>query len=166
MECPCCRVQLVPEPVDGQPIDKCSNCDGAFASHQALHSILLAEEGTRNGVSYSRPSPLSDLVRYRKCPACGETMLRRNFAGASGVVIDVCPVHGLWFDRGELATVIEFAATGAWKNAERGASERANARKRLDAWLQELRLGAPQHGQGVGGLGEIARLIPVKDRDR
>jgi len=60
---------------------------------------------------------------------------------------------------------MEFAATGAWKQAQRDTVERAKARKRLDAWIQELRLGDPQHGAGVGGLGEIARIIPDINED-
>jgi Zn-finger nucleic acid-binding protein len=92
-------------------------------------------------------------------------MTRRNFAGASGVVVDVCPVHGVWLDRDKLETIIEFAATGAWRRAQRDTAERSKARKRLDAWIQELRLGAPQHGSGLGGLGEIGRVVPDIDKD-
>jgi Zn-finger nucleic acid-binding protein len=151
---------LEAEIIGGQPIEQCRNCEGHFASHPALHSLLAAQEGVHRGAGYARPSPLSDPVRYRKCPVCSETMLRRNFAGASGVVIDVCPGHGSWFDRGELATLMEFAATGAWRNAQRATSERLNARKQLDAWMQAIQLNTLE--QGVG-LGDIARVIPFKD---
>ncbi|HEY1537294.1 MAG TPA: zf-TFIIB domain-containing protein, partial [Polyangiaceae bacterium] len=111
--------------------------------------------------TYSRPSPLSDPVRYRKCPACGEPMQRKNFAGASGVVLDVCPEHGLWFDRGELATIMTFAATGAWQHAEHDASERLQAKKHLDAFMQEIQIGVPRAGSALSGAGDVARLIPL-----
>lgn len=69
--------------------------------------------------AYSRPSPLSDPLRYRKCPACGEMMLRKNFWGSSGIVVDVCSAHGIWFHQGELGKVLEFAKTGALAKVER-----------------------------------------------
>jgi Zn-finger nucleic acid-binding protein len=164
MQCPSCSTQLVSEVVRGQVLEACSNCEGHFASHSALRSILLAQAEAPQAAAYCRPSPLSDSVRYRKCPACGETMLRKNFAGASGVVLDVCPEHGSWFDRGELSTIMTFAATGAWQHAEHDATERLKAKKQLDAFMQDLRLGTFEHGAGVAGLGEVARLIPLDGR--
>ncbi len=83
-------------------------------------------------------------------------MLRRNFRETSGVVVDVCAAHGVWLDRGELATLIEFAATGAMAEAERRRGERADARKRLDAWGDDLRAVGPRHY--VGGFSPDAML--------
>jgi Zn-finger nucleic acid-binding protein len=39
-------------------------------------------------------------------------MNQRNFAGCSGVVIDVCKPHGIWFDRQELQRVVNFIQDG------------------------------------------------------
>jgi Zn-finger nucleic acid-binding protein len=39
-------------------------------------------------------------------------MTRRNFGQSSGVIIDVCRRHGVWFDRGELPRVIQFVEAG------------------------------------------------------
>jgi Zn-finger nucleic acid-binding protein len=161
MQCPSCSTRLVSELVGGEALEACTNCEGHFASHSALRDILLAQAEVRQSVAYSRPSPLSDPVRYRKCPACSEPMQRKNFAGASGVVLDVCPEHGLWFDRGELATIMAFAATGAWQHAEHDATERLKAKKHLDAFMQEIRIGAPQHGSALSGGCDVARLIPL-----
>ncbi|HEX4341027.1 MAG TPA: zf-TFIIB domain-containing protein [Polyangiaceae bacterium] len=60
----------------------------------------MPEPGARR-TGYARPSPFSDPVRYLKCPACGEAMQRKNFRESSGIIVDVCPYHGVWFDRGE-----------------------------------------------------------------
>ena len=51
-------------------------------------------------------------MRYLCCPVCGKHMNRRNFARASGVVIDWCRGHGYWFDAHELETILEFVARG------------------------------------------------------
>jgi Zn-finger nucleic acid-binding protein len=165
MHCQACDVSLQSANRAGHRLEECPNCTGQFVSHEALRDLLLSQAETGSSARYARPSPLTSPVHYRKCPACTEAMARKNFAGASGVVIDVCPVHGAWLDRGKLVALMEFAATGAWKQAQRDTVERAKARKRLDAWIQELRLGDPQHGTGVGGLGEIARIIPDIDED-
>jgi len=82
-------------------------------------------------------------------------MHRSNFRESSGIVVDVCSAHGLWFDAGELATIFEFAETGALAKAENDIVARAAARKRLDAWGEDLRAAGPRHyiGGVSGGLG-------------
>ena len=104
-------------------------------------------------------------------------MLRQNFRETSGVVVDVCPTHGIWLDQGELATLIEFATTGAMVEAERRLRERAAARKRLDAFGRDLRAVGPRHyisGPSFGGVAmsdlttveaivDLARVIPGVD---
>jgi len=59
-------------------------------------------------------------------------MLRRNFGGQSGIIVDVCAVHGVWFDRGELPRVLEFVERGGLelerrRKAEEEHEKRANA---------------------------------------
>jgi Zn-finger nucleic acid-binding protein len=39
-------------------------------------------------------------------------MLRHNFGASSGVIVDVCGQHGVWFDNGELAQALSFCAAG------------------------------------------------------
>jgi len=39
-------------------------------------------------------------------------MNRFNFAHSSGVIIDQCKSHGVWFDRDELQRVIDFLQSG------------------------------------------------------
>jgi Zn-finger nucleic acid-binding protein len=174
MQCPTCDLPLEPESTSG--FARCGQCGGQYASHEALRTLLSAHApppGAR-GAGYRRPSPFLDPVRYRKCPVCGEMMLRRNFRESSGVVVDVCSAHGLWLDAGELATILEFAKTGALAKAEHDIVERAAARKRLDAWGEDLRAAGPRHyiGGVSGGLGgpidalaDIAHVIPGIDPD-
>ncbi len=39
-------------------------------------------------------------------------MNRSNFAKVSGIVIDTCKEHGVWFDADELPKIIEFIRKG------------------------------------------------------
>lgn len=52
-------------------------------------------------------------------------MNRKNFGGASGVIVDVCPLHGMWFEVGELESVLSFVRQGGLARAERLRAERA-----------------------------------------
>jgi Zn-finger nucleic acid-binding protein len=161
MQCPTCDLLLEAEAVGGQPFARCARCGGEYFGHHALEQLLTAHApppGAR-GAGYQRPNPFSDPVRYRKCPSCGEPMLRRNFLESSGVVVDVCAAHGIWLDQGELSTLIEFAATGAMAEAERRIGGRAETRKRLDAFGDALRAAGPPHYYGGFGLGGGA--VPV-----
>ena len=46
-------------------------------------------------------------------------MNRKLFAGGSGVIIDVCRVHGAFFDVGELPKIIAFVMNGGLEQAQK-----------------------------------------------
>ena len=173
MQCPSCDLPTQTETVGGETLERCNGCGGEFCTHQTLRKLLAAhapEPGAPTG-SYDRPSPLSDPMRYRKCPACREMMSRKNFRDSSGIVVDVCSAHGVWFDRGELGMVFAFVETGALAKAERDTARRADSRRQLDAFERDLRKAGPAHYIGshmagpIEGLVDIAMLIPDIDDD-
>jgi len=51
-------------------------------------------------------------IFYAPCPECTQLMNRINFARCSGVIVDICKRHGIWFDRDELSRIIEFIREG------------------------------------------------------
>jgi len=78
-------------------------------------------------------------------------MNRSNFAHSSGVIIDVCKHHGVWFDSEELPKIIDFIRRGGMELA------RERERTELDAERDQLREERHQmirDGQrsAVGGL--------------
>jgi len=129
---------LQAESVSGELLERCPQCGGEYSTHKTLRRLLdvhTAPSGTR-AAPYERPSPLSKPVQYRKCPACSEVMFRKNFLESSGVVVDVCSAHGVWFDRGELANLFAFAATGELARAEQELVRRIESRKKIDGHEQ------------------------------
>ena len=85
----------------------CSRCGGQFAPHVLV--LELARRRTRLNTPEEVPrSAVLDEVVYRECPVCRTLMSRKNFGGNSGVVVDVCTTHGVWFDRGELPKVLAY----------------------------------------------------------
>ena len=78
----------------------------------------------------SRPRvPLSTGPLYRPCPACKTPMTRINFERVSGILIDRCRDHGIWFDATELDAVLRFIKLGGERAA--GEVEEQEARARL-----------------------------------
>lgn len=88
-------------------------------------------------------------------------MLRKNFKDSSGIIVDVCSAHGIWFDRGELGMIFEFVATGALAKAERQSAERATDQRQLDAFAQNLRAARTRHYIGNGLQGSVEDLSDI-----
>jgi Zn-finger nucleic acid-binding protein len=123
MRCPRCRVALTADLVSDTLVDQCDHCGGLWLDHRVLERVI--DERRRQptlDVALGRlPVPLENVdtrkVVYLHCPECGTIMNRRNFGKRSGVIVDVCPAHGVWFDNGELARIIEFVRSGGWERA-------------------------------------------------
>jgi Zn-finger nucleic acid-binding protein len=56
--------------------------------------------------------PSLETIVYRPCPKCKDLMNRFNFAGCSGVILDACKPHGVWFDADELRRIVAFIQGG------------------------------------------------------
>ncbi len=82
-------------------------------------------------------------------------MQRRNFAGSSGVIVDVCGPHGVWFDHRELERVLEFVRAGGLRRA------RTRELQRQEERLRRLRdAEAPSGGLEAEFPGPLARPEP------
>ncbi|AUX44592.1 hypothetical protein SOCE26_060580 [Sorangium cellulosum] len=103
----------------------CRRCGGQLVDHALLRDLLSHRE--IYGRSAPRPPPRAgalDLrVRYVRCPVCRQLMNRKNFAGKSGVIVDICRQHGTWFDRGELPQLLAFAEAGGTARARQQLAE-------------------------------------------
>ncbi len=65
------------------------------------------------------PSPLQTGNLYRKCVVCSKMMNRQNYGRTSGVVIDLCHNHGVWFDDTELARILSWLRDGGFARSQR-----------------------------------------------
>jgi len=95
-----------------------------------------------------RANPLRDPVRYRACPACQQLMNRKNFGGASSIIVDVCSLHGTFFDAGELPRVLAFVRRGGLAKARAALSDGARP-MRLEG------LGGPTPAAPPPAFGEV-----------
>ena len=143
-------------------LDECLACGGVWLDIPTFHRIFRSAEAQADALhilSATRGSSES-LVRYLHCPVCNQQMARRNYARHSGVIVDSCPDHGLWFDRDELRRVVDFIKAGGLEDAAEIDAERTQAL---------LRSGQPgqwaEHAYLVGGsLNGILDLLTAKLR--
>jgi Zn-finger nucleic acid-binding protein len=137
--CPACQAPFRAFAGAAGRLSECTSCGGQFVEH-ALLEELLERRALHRGVTRALPpraNPLAQPVVYLKCPVCGTTMNRKNFGGKSGIVVDVCPRHGVWFDPGELPRVLDFVQAGGLELARQRAAEERAERQRNE------RLSAP-----------------------
>ena len=97
-----------------------------------------SESNEREGVSLSNPHPpvlpegvQDTTVEYRPCPECGQAMARRAYKKISGVIVDACLGHGVWFDAGEFERVAQFLRAGGIEASRRFEALSAARRERL-----------------------------------
>lgn len=129
--CPRCQVvRLFPFALDTVALQTCGRCKGCFLStsdwdalldafaRAPLPEIVIGDASAVGDESVDRSpyrraapvapkdSPPPDLTETVRCPTCDEMMDRLEFAGISGVIVDVCKLHGVWLDAGELERVV------------------------------------------------------------
>jgi Zn-finger nucleic acid-binding protein len=136
---------------------QCENCHGCFVR---VHDWTLIVDDSTGGhpidtkdfvVPEAGRLPVATLIAMVRCPACHKEMDRFHFGVQSSAVVDVCEVHGMWLDAGELAEVL--AVAGEVAKSQHLPAESDND-KRDDAIL-EVRL--KQEELEVGRNVEIAR---------
>lgn len=118
--CPACRVPLAGRALlGGARLAGCANCEGVWADAASFKTICADRETKSaylgDGSLLAAPSasdPQASPIVYRPCPVCGELMNRFNFANCSGVILDSCRPHGVWFDPDELRRIVAFIRGG------------------------------------------------------
>jgi Zn-finger nucleic acid-binding protein len=139
--CPVCdgKRQLASRAWGEISILECNRCAGMWLGHESFHYALTQAGENRQRAGWTalrkaRPGnveapPPDGGRRYRPCAECGELMPKTQFS-ASGVVIDQCKHHGVWFDADELARILDWIHQGHDAEHERHqAAENAEAEK-------------------------------------
>lgn len=112
MRCPRCADALSLVAAGDAPVLACAACGGVWMDGPTAHRFAEALHGEHPAVQAARSAAeasLYDLTQLDDllcCPVC-EGALRRFTHEASGVELDTCGVHGIWFDRHELERAVQ-----------------------------------------------------------
>lgn len=125
MSCPCCgeEAKLASRQLTASRVSvlECPHCAGLWLSAGSFKTLRdqVAEQKTHVDISMTpsgqprmKLAYKQERVRYRKCIVCGKMMHRRQYGRGSGVILDTCREHGIWFDEGELHQVLEWIRLG------------------------------------------------------
>lgn len=115
-KCPRCKGEMQIKILGGQHLLECPGCLGLWLDVPTFERICAEREqqaAVLGAASLSNAPPTgTEKVSYIPCPECRQLMNRANFARCSGVIVDLCKKHGIWFDRDELSRIIEFIKDG------------------------------------------------------
>src|SRR3954454_22692482 len=143
--CPRCRVALKHLQIDKIGLRECEHCGGVWSEAETFEKICLDREEQSAALTFfenrARVAPSSTPVRYIPCPQCKQLMNRSNFARSSGVIVDLCKEHGVWFDAGELPKIIEFIESGGLARArEKEKIDLDNERQKIREERRQLEM--------------------------
>ncbi len=148
--CPACGrgARLAERKIGEAVVLECGRCAGLWLGVNVFQKMV--EQASREAVGIDpkfKPQPArarrfdSDdpyAPRYRLCPVCGKLMNRQNYGHRSGVVIDVCRAHGVWFDADELPRILEWVRSGRLADVRQEEAREAERQSRRQ-WQQKQR---------------------------
>jgi uncharacterized protein len=108
MICPACNDEMIVVEYKQIELDFCPACRGVWFDANELELLLDALEFLDQKADGLFRSPADTAAEAaRKCPYCRSRMEKVVMGSGKDVLIDRClNGHGLWFDGGELDTVI------------------------------------------------------------
>jgi len=107
MKCPVDGKAMLVAEHDEVEVDWCPGCEGVWLDAAELTLLFGAHDRMAQWLSAELPAAAS-AEKPRRCPICGTKMAKGAARGAAEIVCDRCPRgHGWWFDRGELAILLE-----------------------------------------------------------
>jgi Zn-finger nucleic acid-binding protein len=181
LTCPTCRGagKFATRAIGAARLAGCMTCGGVWADAESFKR-LCEDRATQTAYlgkgSIAEHPPQSDPtahpIVYRPCPVCSDLMNRFNFAGCSGVILDLCKPHGVWFDADALRRIVEFIRAGGLDVArrqeqqsledERRRLERAQAADEvMRPMTPGFSIGTPHHITSAADL--LAHLLDLKD---
>jgi Zn-finger nucleic acid-binding protein len=186
LRCPACgpRQLLRSRQFAGEPVavSECVICGGLWADRRVFEVLLVRARHAQLGgaavaIAGERPERPAGTAAagaggaggagagvagaggghlYRPCPVCAALMNRQNYGRKSGVILDICGAHGIWFDLDELPRVLAWIQGGGEERAGQLEAEETRAAAREQRLETEVRSSL---GGGSWGYGEPNRNL-------
>lgn len=160
-DCPRCKRRLESLTIDAMRVRECTRCGGFWTTPTTFESIC-ADKDRQSAVLGFISSHPADVrpqppINYIPCPDCKQLMNRSNFARSSGVIIDLCKQHGVWFDADELPKIIDFIDKGGLTRARE--KEKMALEEERSKLRDEQRKLATMERRSAGG--EVGWVDPI-----
>ncbi len=179
MICPACGPghTLSSRAFDEISLMECGGCTGFWLSHEALGEVT--ERAVAESIGFDArlhphrardPEvdvvPRDTRIRYRPCAICGKLMVKQNYGHASGVIVDVCGKHGVWFDADELPRILDWVHAGGmvWAAETEGAKldrRQGWAAAEAAAIIANSSEAAPQSESALAQIAKFCRWLLV-----
>ena len=105
MNCPACKNPMIILELNQVEIDYCSACKGIWLDNGELE-LIFSNSKQKEILNYFSVKKDFDEAK-RRCPVCKKKMDKVEFE-KTGIVLDSCTKnHGLWFDNGELKSLLK-----------------------------------------------------------
>jgi len=148
LRCPGCDSDMPEVRLGSALLHECAKCGSTWLTPDTFAAVCRDREAVgalAAAVGGTAPSLAPDFtakIRYVRCPICTKMLNRVNFGHRSGVIVDVCKKHGVWFERDELRQILSFIQRGGLEQMLRDADEQEKIRQRaLGQYRPELPTG-------------------------
>lgn len=134
IQCPGCRIKLVVASLGGHKMHQCERCGGLWLATDGFEKLASAREKCHLALPVAKagsPATTKAAITYRPCPVCKRLMNRYNYARISGIILDSCRDHGLWFDSDELRQCLVFIEKGGLDDSRKREMEKLEMERRL-----------------------------------
>ncbi|HEX4684249.1 MAG TPA: zf-TFIIB domain-containing protein [Gemmatimonadaceae bacterium] len=148
LKCPGCRSTMQSVAIGRTSMHECPSCASMWLDAETFTQLCTTREDRGAVVAFTNVNKETSVapkgagtaapvpVRYVACPVCKKIMNRQNFGRRSGIVIDVCKGHGVWFEANELNAALAFIDSGGFERARQDdAARKTDERAKL---LQEF----------------------------
>ena len=107
MNCPACKDPMLVLEYEEVEVDYCVSCHGIWLDAGELE-LLFGDRAITEGFMTAGCPSHAKGEQVLRCPECRRKMKKETTGGEPPVVYDHCPNNdGVWFDQGELATVLK-----------------------------------------------------------
>lgn len=122
MICPVCGKDALIVEFNNIELDYCPKCSGVWFDAGELELLLEAAGlgGNEQFIEGVKKSPEANVQeKKRRCPVCLRKMNKVYIDDEKKIVTDVCTGgHGIWFDGGEVASLVQSLAAKTPSKAE------------------------------------------------
>lgn len=118
MLCPVCKMDMFALEYDFIEVDYCMQCGGVWLDSGELELVGEKAGAIQGELLAALEESVGKPLRRdetRHCPVCNKKLKQMIVEGENTIMLDTCSrQHGIWFDKGELHTVV--VAAGAEKD--------------------------------------------------